>query len=282
MRSFAGNSELTEAQLREASIHWPRPSVLEVSLTALEGVGPKLADAAAEAGISTVGALLLRFPHSHRDRTVVPVAEVDVGAKATLQVEVLDAKPSNFRRRGLSILSVKVGDESGSIRATWFNQPWVAQKLTPGTRLLLTGSRDKPGFRVSEYELLTPPAGGAVAGVPHGGGRREAASEHMGEGRRDRTRGPETPSLMPVHPATEQLKAQRIRQWVEQAIRWAGNMPEPLPAELRVRRGLAGVADSVKAVHFPECEADVEQARQRLAFEELFLYQAILTTRKRT
>ena len=252
MRSFAGDLDLTEARLREAPVHWPRPSVLDVSLTALDGVGPKLAEAAAEAGIATLGDLLLRFPHSHRDRTVVPVADVEVGDKATVQVDLLSAKPSNFRRRGLSILSVKVGDESGSIRATWFNQPWVAQKLTPGARLLLTGSRDKRGFRISEYEFLASGTRGSESG------------------------------LVPVHPATEQLKAQRIRQWVEQVIRWAGNMPEPLPAELRARRGLAGIADAVKAVHFPEGEADVEPARHRLAFEELFLYQAILTTRKRT
>ena len=59
------------------------------------------------------------------------------------------------------------------------------------------------------------------------------------------------PRLVPVHPATEQLKAQRIRQWVEQAMGWVGNVVEPLPAELRVRRELAGAADAIKAVHFP-------------------------------
>jgi len=69
---------------------------------------------------------------------------------------------------------------------------------------------------------------------------------------------------------------------MEQAIGSAANEIEALPAELRVRRGLAGVADAVKAVHFPEQEEDVEEARERLAFEELFLYQAILTTRKST
>jgi ATP-dependent DNA helicase RecG len=276
VRSFGGKAELTAAQQREAPVHWPRPSVLDVSIEVLDGVGPKLAEAAAQSGISTVGDLLLRFPHSHRDRTVVPVAEVDVGAKGTIQVEVLGAKPSNFRRSGLSILSVKVGDESGSIRATWFNQPWVAQKLTPGVRLLLTGSRDKRGFRVSEYELLN--SGPRVLASGEGGTAGEGVLDPL----------PPTPPageasrLMPVHPATEQLKAQKIRQWVEQAIRWVGNLPEPLPAELRARRRLAGVADAVRAVHFPDAEADVEGARQRLAFEELFLYQAILTTRKRT
>jgi ATP-dependent DNA helicase RecG len=250
-RSFPGGAELTKAQLLNAPVHWPRPSVLDASLQAIEGVGPRLAEAAAEAGIGSVGDLLLRFPHSHRDRTVVPVASLEPGKQATIRVEVLADASRPFRRRGLSILTVKVRDESGSVRATWFNQPWLTAKLTRGTRWLLTGSRDKRGFRVSEYELS------------------EAEAE-------------ETSRLTPVHPATEQLKAQRIRQWVEQAMAWVGNVLEPLPAELRVRRKLAGASDAIKAVHFPESPEDVEGARKRLAFEELFLYQALLTTRKRS
>ncbi len=286
-RSFAGAAELSRAQLLDAPVHWPRPSVLDISLEALEGVGPKLAEAAAEAGIGTVGDLLLRFPHSHRDRTIVPVASLEPKKQATLLVEVLGS-PSNFRRRGLSILSVKVGDESGSIRATWFNQPWMAQKLSPGTSLLITGSRDKRGLRVSEYEVLeggergvAQPDAGFFA-LESGGSLQAGCAKN----RTPRTAGqPHTRpdrQLVPVHPATEALKAQRIRGWMEQAVRWVGNVLEPLPVELRVRRGLAGAADAVKAVHFPESEDDVEVARARLAFEELFLYQALLTTRKQS
>jgi ATP-dependent DNA helicase RecG len=272
-RSFAGASELTRAQLLDAPVHWPRQSVLDISLDALEGVGPKLAEAAAEAGIGTVGDLLLRFPHSHRDRTIVPVTALEPKKQATVLVEVLGS-PSNFRRRGLSILSVKVGDDSGSVRATWFNQPWVAQKLTAGTRLLITGSRDKRGFRVSEYEVLSP--------QPRVLSRQEGVLADSPVRTPPPTAPPAGGALVPVHPATEALKAQRIRQWMEQAVRWVGNVLEPLPVELRVRRELAGAADAVKAVHFPESEEDIDAARERLAFEELFLYQALLTTRKQS
>ncbi len=247
MRAFAGASELTAAQLRDAPVHWPRPSALEVSLQALEGVGPKTAEAARAAGLSTVGDLLLRFPRRHRDLTVVSVASLEEKKQATISVEVLADASRPFRRRGLSIVSAKVRDESGSVRATWFNQPWLAQKLTAGTQLLLTGSVGKRGFTVSEYEFTDEPSEGMVA----------------------------------VHPGTEQLKAQRLRQWMEQAIRWVGNVLEPLPAALRARYRLAGAADAVKAMHFPESGEDVERARERLRFEELFLYQAILATRKR-
>ncbi|MFI5027492.1 MAG: ATP-dependent DNA helicase RecG [Solirubrobacterales bacterium] len=252
MRSFAGNSDLTPSELRAAPLHSPRPSALEAPLTSLSGVGPKFAEAARVAGVGTVGDLLLRLPHSHRDRTVVPVAELANGGAGTIRVEVLGASPRPFRRRGLSITSVKVGDESGSVRASWFNQPWVAPKLVSGTWLLLTGSLGKGGFRVSEYELL-----GAV--------------EEEG------TAG----ALVPVHPASEQIRPQRLRAWVERAIGHAKDMIEPLPAELRARLGLAGVGDAITAIHFPQTETDVERAGHRLAFEELFLYQALLASRKR-
>jgi ATP-dependent DNA helicase RecG len=247
-RAFGLATSQTPQVLLAAPVHWPRPSALDVSIQVLEGVGTKTAEAAAAAGVRTIGDLLQRFPHRHRDRTVVPVASLEPGQKATVSVEVLASAGRPFRRRGLTILTVKVGDESGATRATWFNQPWVAQKLTPGTRLLLTGSADKRGFRVSEYELT------------------DAAPEA---------------GLVPVHPATESLKAQRLRQWMEQAIGSVSNVLEPLPAELCARRRLAGAADAVKAVHFPESQEDVEEARQRLGFEELFLHQAILATRKR-
>jgi len=275
-RSFAGASKLTTAQLLDAPVHWPRPSALDIPLEALEGVGPKLAEAATEAGIGTVGDLLLRFPHSHRDRTIVPVSALEQGKQATVLVAVLGDRPNTFRRQKLSITSVKVGDDSGAVRATWFNQPWVARKLEPDTQLLLTGSRDKRGFRVSEYEVLSA-AGPVGAGDPPPLPVAKASS-----GAVPPTPPPAGGSLVPVHPATEALKPQRIRQWMEQAVRWVGNVLEPLPVELRLRRGLAGAADAVKAVHFPETEEDVEKARQRLAFEELFLYQALLTTRKQS
>jgi ATP-dependent DNA helicase RecG len=257
MKSFGGALELSDGQLRDAAVHWPRPSAREVSIQALDGVGPKLAEAAGEAGIATVGDVLYRVPHSYRDRADVrDIADLEPGEEATIMAEVTGSQPRPFRRSRVTILTAKVSDESGSVRATWFNQPWLADKLKPGTSLLLVGTRDKRGFRVSGYELVS-----------------EAT---------DRPSGIHTTGHVPIHPATERLRPQRIREWAWQACQWAPNAIEGLPAELRARRGLAGVGDALKAVHFPESERDTEQARDRLAFEELFLHQALLATRKRT
>jgi ATP-dependent DNA helicase RecG len=253
VRSFAGAAELSRADLRDASVHWPRPSILDAGLQALDGVGPKLAGVAAEAGIATVGDLLYRVPRTHRDRRVRDLAELEPGEQGTVRVQVLGSQPRPFRRGRLTMVSVKVGDETASVRATWFNQPWVAQKLQAGAELILTGKRTDRGFGVSEWELV------ATA-------REEAPG---GE-------------LTPVHRATERLRPQRIREWAWQAVKWAPNAIEGLPADLRARRRLAAEADALRAAHFPEREEDLEGARERLAFEELFLHQALLATRKRT
>ena len=162
--------------------------------------------------MATIGDLLLRFPHSHRDRTIVPVASLEQSRKATIAVEVLGSTPRPFRRRGLTIVGIKVGDGSGALRATWFNQPWVAPKLTPGSQLLLTGSADKRGFRVSEYEFVSPAGGVGDGGVEDGPRPARSAPPPP---RQD----PRSSGLVPVHPATEQLKAQKLRQWMEQAMR---------------------------------------------------------------
>jgi ATP-dependent DNA helicase RecG len=271
-RAFAGAGELSRADLLGAPVHWPRPSALEVGLGALKGVGPKTAEAAAAAGIRTVGDLLFHIPRRHRDLRVRQLGELEAGETATIQVEVLGSQPRPFRKGRLRMVSVKVGDETGHVRATWFNQPWVASKLTPGTCLLLTGKYSGKGFAVREWELA-PSAGGEGAGD----------AEHPAQASPNSPRqDPRREAMVPVHGATETIRPQQIREWVEQACAWAPNAVEGLPAELRARRRLAGVGDALRAVHFPETAEEVEEARRRLGFEELFLHQALLATRKRT
>ncbi|HVY95482.1 MAG TPA: ATP-dependent DNA helicase RecG [Solirubrobacterales bacterium] len=291
MRSFAGERELSRADLLAAPLHWPRPSVLDVSLQALDGVGPRLAATAAEAGLRTVGDVLWRFPHRHRDRQIQPLAALRPEGEGTVLVEVLGSKPRPFRRGRLSMTSVKVGDESDAIRATWFNQPWVADKLVPGAWILITGRVSTKGLAVNEYEFVPGPEGQAPGPRVLSQGEGGAAGEGgLGPpppvppagGAPGADRAGTKAELVPVHPGTEELPAKRIRAWAEQAVRWAPNAIEGLPAEVRVRRGLAGVGDAIQAAHFPESREESDVARARIAFEELFLYQAVLATRKRS
>ena len=172
------------------------------------------------------------------------------GEDATVEVEVRTATVRPTSRRRLRIVEAGVADHSGPATAVWFNQAWLAERLRPGTRLLLSGRLERGRFRVAEHEFV-----GADSGL-------------------------HTTGMVPVHPAADGLSPKRLREWVRQATGLARDAVEPLPAELRARRRMPGVADAILAAHFPDRPADAEAARERLAFEELFLHQAALAARR--
>jgi ATP-dependent DNA helicase RecG len=237
----------------------PGPSLLEQPLTALRGAGPRLAEIAAALGVRTVGDLLAHLPHSYRDRSDLRgVGELRLGEQATVLVECHGARVRPTRRRRLKIVEARVSDATGAAKAIWFNQAWLAERLGEGTRLLLHGKLDKRGFRVSEHELL-----------PEGEGELKGGT------------GKHTVGIVPVHPATEGIRPQRLRELAWRALPRAVHAVEPLPARLRVDRGLPGAAEALVAAHFPQTTEEAAEGRTRLAFEELLLYQAALASRRR-
>jgi ATP-dependent DNA helicase RecG len=253
-RALGGGEDLPRETLLGAPLRSvPRPAVLDAPITKLRGAGPKLAAAAAEMGIASLGDLLRHLPHGYRDRAgPVGLADLRLGEQATVEVEVDGAKVRPTRRRRLTILEADVSDASGKAKAVWFNRAWLADRLKPGTRLLLHGKLEKRGFTVSEHEFI------------------EAAAET----------GLHTTGIVPVHPASERIRPQRIREWVWQALPLARHAVEPVPGHLRRALRMPGVADALAASHFPADDHQAEAARERLAFEELFLYQAALVQRR--
>jgi ATP-dependent DNA helicase RecG len=254
-RAFATGEVLEPADLLDAPLKtMPRPSILDAPITKLKGAGPKLSEAASEMGISSLGDLLRHLPHSYRDRAnPVGVGDLRLGEEATVEVEVKGAKLRPTRRRRLTILEADVVDSSGKVKAVWFNRAWLADRLQPGTRLLLHGKLEKRGFNVSEHEFLD--------------GAGDQAGLH-------------TTGIVPVHPASERIRPQKLREWVWQATPMVRHAVEPVPGRLRRELRMATVTEALVASHFPADEHQAEAARERLAFEELFLYQAALVSRR--
>src|SRR5688572_20924892 len=222
VRALGSGAPLTRDDLSDVSLRTrPRPSLLNASLTTLKGAGPRLAATASEQlGIETLGDLLWSLPHGYRDRSEVRnVADLRIGEEATVLVEVRSVRVRPTRRRNLRIVEANVADASGPMKAVWFNQHWVAEKLKQGAPVLLSGKLDRSGFRVAAHEL----AGEAAKGE----------------------RPLHTLGIVPVHPASDRLKPQRIREWAWQASSLCREAIEPLPAEIRVRRGLAAVGDAL-------------------------------------
>jgi ATP-dependent DNA helicase RecG len=256
-RAIGGGEPLDRETLLAAPLRSaPTPAVLDAPVTTLRGAGPKLAEAAAEIGIGSLGDLLRHLPHSYRDRAdAVGLGDLKLGEEATVEVEVRSSKLRPTRRRRLTILEAEIVDETGGAKAIWFNRAWLADRLKPGTRLLLRGKLEKRGFTVAEHELLDSAGSNAPAGL-------------------------HTLGIVPVHPASERLRPQRIREWAWQAVAIARNAVEPMPGRVRAELRMPGVADALVSSHFPSDRLQAEAARERLAFEELFLYQAALAARR--
>jgi ATP-dependent DNA helicase RecG len=252
--AFATTTSQARNRLHAAGLHSvPRPGVLAAGIRKLHGAGPKLAAAAGEIGIETLGDLLLHVPRSYRERSAPrKLADLRIGEEAAVDVRVRSVRVRPTRRRGLVIVEATVADDSGPAKAVWFNQAWLGERLREGTRLLLYGKLDRTGLRVEAHEFAD---GDGATGI-------------------------HTTGLVPVHPASERLRAQRIREWAWQVRPLARHALEPLPAELRARRRLPGAGDALATAHFPPDLATAERARERLAFEELFLHQAALAARR--
>ena len=135
-RAFACTRRLSREELLGAAVRWPRPSRLEDPLE-VPGEG-KLADGLRTLGLTNVGALLEHLPRDSREGRTV--AALKAGEPATVAVEVRRIAARAVRRRGMKpLVEATVFDATGSMRATFFNQPWLAQRYEPGTRLVLHG-----------------------------------------------------------------------------------------------------------------------------------------------
>jgi ATP-dependent DNA helicase RecG len=244
MYAFGTTEALTDEQLAGAPVRYPLPSRLAEPLRV---GGAKAARAAETLGLRSVGDLLEHLPRARREARSVD--ELVPGESATVVVEVRRISSRSVRRRGMRpLVEATVADGSGSMRAAFFNQPWLVTRYPPGTRLVLHGSLGgRRRFSVQSHA----PTHEAVSG--------EGAVAH--------------------YPATDGLSSTQILALVREHEGGLADVIEPLPGMLRAAEGLPDRPAALAAAHFPS-EVDPRPAWERLAFEELLLVQLALLRRK--
>ncbi|MGI8413804.1 MAG: ATP-dependent DNA helicase RecG [Solirubrobacteraceae bacterium] len=242
---FAGSHPLDDDELRSAPIRYPRPSRLRTSLRV---EGAKAQHAARTLGLHTVLDLLEHLPRDRREAGTL--AQLAPGEAATVVVRVNSIGSRPVRRRGMRpLVEATVADETGQVKATFFNQPWLVARYPPGTRLVLHGKLEPAGrFRVQGHARTTE----AVA----------------------------TGDVVAHYPASDGLSSTQILALVRDQVDALDDVPEPLPVRLRIAERLPDRRAAVAAAHFPRIESDVEVARVRLAFDELLLVQLALLRRR--
>jgi ATP-dependent DNA helicase RecG len=247
--AFATGEPLGREEMLGAPVRWPAPSALT---RPLELEGAKAKTGAAALGLHCVGDLLEHLPRDRREARLI--AELLDGETASIVVAVKSITSRPVRRPGMRpIVLATVLDASGSLRVTFFNQPWLAQRYGPGTRLILHGKFDAArGFTVQGHAVTEEVAAGP--------GQGESVAHY---------------------PSSEGLSSTQIFALVQRHAFNFDDVVEPLEAAIHRRERLPSRAGALRAAHFPGQDGDFSAGRRRLAFDELLLGQLGLALRRR-
>jgi ATP-dependent DNA helicase RecG len=240
---------------------------LGTPLSALKGVGPRRAADLAAAGLRTVGDLLARFPLRYEDRSRFrEIATVTAGESVTLTGTVASCGLRLTRRPGFKLFEAVVRDATGTIRAVWLNQPFMANVISRGCEVVLFGTaerRDGGGLQLTnpQYEV-------------QGGHERE--SIHTGR-------------VVPVYEKTGCVTCRLQRSLVHDALeQLPTGVPDVFPEWLAQELGLPDWRTAAIAAHFPDAGSSIEvlnafrtAAQVRLILEEFLLFQVGLGLRRR-
>ena len=219
----------------------------------LPGVGPVRARLYEKLGLMTLEQLVRHYPRTYLDaRRFVKVRELEPGVVLTVLGKVKSAA-AHRTRGGRTDFTARVADESGALTCHFFGQPWLARAIVPGASVVVSGALDATGRMLNPlFEVI-----------------ESEVEELLHAGR-----------LVPVHALTRGVTARGMRSAVRRALDpVADRVADPLPVEAAA--GLEPLAVALRHIHFPGDEADLDRARERLAFEELFLLQTVLEIRRR-
>ena len=231
---------------------------LDQAVSTVKGVGVRRAEVLAETGICSVRDLLYYVPRRYLDRSaVLPIAQLRTGREVTIIGRVAGVRSSYGPR---SRLTLTVEDDSGSIECVWFaSSKYLAKNFEQGDHLALSGQvrfyMGRPQFTHPEYEFVS------LSG--------EQSFLH-------------TSGIVPLYSTSADLKERGLRtrtfrRVMAQALeQYADAVEDTLDPEDRAEFGLLDLKTSLRSVHFPIDAESAQQARRRLAFEELYQQQLLL------
>jgi len=258
---------------------------LQTPLQYMKGVGPRRAADLQRVGLSTIEDFLYRFPIRYEDRgSFQTIASLRPGVAASIIGEVVGCGLRPTRRPRFKIFEMLVRDRTASLRAIWFNQPFLNDIFHPHQRVVLFGKLEltSHGLQLQnpQYEILKGAEVAEKAEHAENSGTASASDddEMMHTGR-----------IVPVYEKTGHLTAKVQRALVHQALtQLPQELSDPLPSDVRSRQNLIDRRAALHDVHFPAegtpldaLNAFRSPAHHRLIFEEFFLFQLGIVLRKR-
>ena len=215
---------------------------LDTPLTAVKGVGEKTAEQLGVAGLFTVGDLITFLPRAYEDFSdVVAIADIAPG-KRTIRAHCESVEIKRVRR-GMTVTTAVLADDTGKLQAVWFNQPYRAAQMKGKEEFYFSGTFE---FSYNRYQLTNPSAE-KVSDAPVS-----------------------TDRIVPIYRAVKGLKSQVVRKLLVELRPFIKMLSDPTPEDILKNQKLLSYADALVKLQFPENSDDVERGRERLAFDELF------------
>ncbi|MEM7799090.1 MAG: ATP-dependent DNA helicase RecG [Chloroflexota bacterium] len=240
-------SEPHSTQEKKPTEPEPDPEGLAQSIETIRGIGPKTAEQLDRIGIRTIEDLLYVYPRRYDDYTQMkPISRLEYGETVTLIGTVWEVRARKSRNNSIIVQAV-ISDGTGKITASWYNQPWLTQKLKSGLRVVLAGKVEqylgRKVFNSPQWELLSMDA-------------------------------LRTGSIVPVYPLTQGLSGYKLRQIMRNTVPyWTKRIADPLPESIRQQQRLSKLRTALQQIHLPESFDHLVAARRRLIFDEMFLLQ---------
>jgi len=215
---------------------------LSTNLELVKGVGPKTAEQLRLAGLETVNDIITFLPRGYEDFSeVVSIADISPG-KRTIRARC-ESVTTRRVRRGLQITTATLGDATGKLRAVWFNQPYRATQLKGHDEFFFSGEFE---FSFNRYQLSNASAE-KVSDLPVS-----------------------TDRIVPIYRSLKGLKSQVVRKVLTELKPLLMMVPETLPQSIVDGQKLMSYSRALLGLHFPDSSHDIERARERIGFEELF------------
>jgi len=226
----------------------PEPRVdLDSPANKLHGVSDAYAKRLSRLGINTIRELLYLFPHRYDDfSSLKTIDKLEYGEDVTIIGTVWETH-QRTSRRGQNLVTSTVSDGTGVVQATWFNQPYLVKRLKPGKQIVISGKVDEYLGRLTFPSPTWEPLDKELI---------------------------HTKRLVPVYPLTRGIGARWLRRLMKRSTDyWCLRLPDHLPLPIREERNLPSLEVAVQQIHFPDNWETLEQARRRLAFDELLMIQ---------
>ncbi|MGM7697055.1 ATP-dependent DNA helicase RecG [Microbacterium sp. A84] len=228
-----------------------------------DAIGPAAAKKVERAfGMTTVGEMLAHYPRRYADPAeLTPIRDLPVGETVTIVAEVLSSSARTMRNRTGAMTDVIIGDEHGRVSLTFFAKnlaqaQWRANEMRPGRRGVFSGKvgmyNDTTQFAHPQVELFDD----------------EESAQARAD---DRAHRP-----IPIYPATSAVSSQQFRELAEKVLSQLGEVPDPLPEEIRVREGLLGARTGLIQLHRPQTLNEVDPAVRTLRMHEALVLQTAL------